>query len=195
MDKLKKRQQVLISLITRVGGRKNIQKWMDELLTIDSMIESIDTKTAQQTKEEMINYQYQVFFSQSEYLITNFQLKNLAKIWQGEVKGRDIITNIYPEDVCDVASYQLHKAGGWGLIHTKESEIKNAIKDDISSLDDIPKFYSYCSVGHFQHGNVNSIIADYTHGLPREYCGKSFLATGQERESLAHKSYDKHLVS
>ncbi|MFM6254039.1 MAG: hypothetical protein ACKPEQ_33670, partial [Dolichospermum sp.] len=60
MDKLRRRQQVLIGLITRVGGRKNIQKWMDELLTIDSMIESIDTKTAQ-TKEEMINYQYQVF--------------------------------------------------------------------------------------------------------------------------------------
>ncbi|MFM5962475.1 MAG: hypothetical protein ACKOQ2_35895, partial [Dolichospermum sp.] len=89
MDKLKKRHHVLISLITRVGGRKNIQKWMDKLLTIDSMIESIDIKTAQQTKEEMINYQYQVFFSQSEYLITNSQLKNLAKIWQGEVKGRD----------------------------------------------------------------------------------------------------------
>ncbi|MFM6268894.1 MAG: hypothetical protein ACKPFA_20705, partial [Dolichospermum sp.] len=155
MDKLRRRQQVLIGLITRVGGRKNIQKWMDELLTIDSMIESIDTKTAQQTKEEMINYQYQVFFSQSEYLITNSQLKNLAKIWQGEIKGKDIITNIYPEDVWDDPSYQLHKAGGWGLIHTKESEIKNAIASEISSLDDIPKFYSYCSVGHFQHGNVN----------------------------------------
>ncbi|MFM6882752.1 MAG: hypothetical protein ACKPKK_19230, partial [Dolichospermum sp.] len=146
-----------------------------------------------QTKEEMINYQYRIKYSDSEYLITENELKALAKIWQGEVKGRDIITNIYPEDVCDVASYQLHKAGGWGLIHTKESEIKNAIASEISSLDDISKFYSYCSVGHFQHGNVNSVIADYTHGLPREYCGKVFLATGQERESLAHKSYDKHI--
>ncbi|MFM6673780.1 MAG: hypothetical protein ACKPJO_27220, partial [Dolichospermum sp.] len=132
MDKLRRRQQVLIGLITRVGGRKNIQKWMDELLTIDSMIESIDTKTAQ-TKEEMINYQYRIKYSDSEYLITENELKALAKIWQGEVKGRDIITNIYPEDVCDVASYQLHKAGGWGLIHTKESEIKNAIASEISS--------------------------------------------------------------
>ncbi|MFM6882751.1 MAG: hypothetical protein ACKPKK_19225, partial [Dolichospermum sp.] len=106
-------------------------------------------------------------------------------------KSKDIITNIYPEDVCDDPSYQLHKAGGWGLIHTKESEIKNAIASEISSLDDIKKYHSYCSIGHFQHGNVNSIISDYTHGLPREYCGKSFLATGQEREILAHKSYDK----
>ncbi|MFM6346537.1 MAG: hypothetical protein ACKPFK_15505, partial [Dolichospermum sp.] len=185
MDKLKKRQQVLISLITRVGGRKNIQKWMDELLILDSKLEN--------TEDKMINYQYIIKYSDSEYLITNSQLKNLAKIWQGEIKGKDIITNIYPEDVCDDPSYQLHKAGGWGLIHTKESEIKNAIKDDISSLDDIKKYHSYCSIGHFQHGNVNSVIADYTHGLPREYCGKSFLATGQERESLAHKSYDKQI--
>ncbi|MFM6882011.1 MAG: hypothetical protein ACKPKK_15400, partial [Dolichospermum sp.] len=93
MDKLKKRQKLLINLITCVGGRKNIQKWMDELLTIDSMIESIDTKTAQQTKEEMINYQYRIKYSDSEYLITENELKALAKIWQGEVKGRDIITN------------------------------------------------------------------------------------------------------
>ncbi|MFM6343538.1 MAG: hypothetical protein ACKPFK_00080, partial [Dolichospermum sp.] len=189
MDKLRRRQQVLIGLITRVGGRKNIQKWMDELLTIDSMIESIDTKTAQQTKEEMINYQYQVFFSQSEYLITENELKALAEVWQGEVKGRDIITNIYPEDVCDVASYQLHKAGGWDFIHTKEIAIKNAIASEISSLDDISKFYSYCSVGHFQHGNVNSVIADYTHGLPREYCGKIFVATGKQKECVTYDQF------
>ncbi|MFM6280363.1 MAG: hypothetical protein ACKN9K_18605, partial [Dolichospermum sp.] len=172
MDKLRRRQQILIGLITRVGGRKNIQKWMDELLILDSKLE---------TEDKMINYQYIIKYSDSEYLITDSQLKALAEVWQGEIKGKDIITNIYPEDVCDDPSYQLHKAGGWGFTHTKESEIKNAIKDDISSLDDIKKYHSYCSIGHFQHGKVNSIISDYTHGLPREYCGKVFLATGQER--------------
>ena len=35
MKDLQARQQTLINLITRVGGRQNIQKWMDELLKID----------------------------------------------------------------------------------------------------------------------------------------------------------------
>ncbi|MFM7373182.1 MAG: hypothetical protein ACKO2Z_36460, partial [Sphaerospermopsis kisseleviana] len=35
MKNLKNRQQILINLITRVGGRSNTQKWVDELLKID----------------------------------------------------------------------------------------------------------------------------------------------------------------
>ena len=35
MKDLQARQQTLINLITRVGGKNNIQKWMDELLKID----------------------------------------------------------------------------------------------------------------------------------------------------------------
>lgn len=42
-DKLQQRQQTLINLITRVGGRQNIQKWMDELLKIDIDIEQEKT--------------------------------------------------------------------------------------------------------------------------------------------------------
>ena len=38
--KLQQRQQVLINLITRVGGRQNVQKWTDELLKIDVKLES-----------------------------------------------------------------------------------------------------------------------------------------------------------
>lgn len=40
MKNLQKRQQTLINLITRVGGRQNIQKWMDELLKIDIRLEA-----------------------------------------------------------------------------------------------------------------------------------------------------------
>jgi hypothetical protein len=39
MKDLQARQQTLINLITRVGGRQNIQKWMDELLKIDVKLE------------------------------------------------------------------------------------------------------------------------------------------------------------
>jgi|688.fasta_scaffold334182_1 hypothetical protein len=40
MKDLQKRQQTLINLITRVGGRQNIQKWMDEILKIDIKLET-----------------------------------------------------------------------------------------------------------------------------------------------------------
>jgi len=40
MKDLQKRQQTLINLITRVGGRHNIQKWMDEILKIDIRLEA-----------------------------------------------------------------------------------------------------------------------------------------------------------
>lgn len=33
------RQFVLKNLITRVGGKKNIRKWMDELIEIDNQLE------------------------------------------------------------------------------------------------------------------------------------------------------------
>lgn len=39
-DKLQQRQQTLINLITRVGGKQNIQKWIDELLQIDWKLEN-----------------------------------------------------------------------------------------------------------------------------------------------------------
>ena len=45
MKDLQARQQTLINLITRVGGKQNIQKWMDEVL-------KIDWKLAETTKEE-----------------------------------------------------------------------------------------------------------------------------------------------
>lgn len=41
-EKLVRRQQTLINLITRVGGKNNIQKWMDELLKIDVKLEKIE---------------------------------------------------------------------------------------------------------------------------------------------------------
>ena len=44
MKDLQARQQTLINLITRVGGRQNIQKWMDELLKIDVELEAGDKK-------------------------------------------------------------------------------------------------------------------------------------------------------
>ena len=42
--KLQQRQQVLINLITRVGGRQNVQKWTDELLKIDVKLLEIESK-------------------------------------------------------------------------------------------------------------------------------------------------------
>jgi hypothetical protein len=44
MKDLQARQQTLINLITRVGGRQNIQKWMDELLKIDVKLEILEIK-------------------------------------------------------------------------------------------------------------------------------------------------------
>ena len=44
MKDLQARQQTLINLITRVGGRQNIQKWMDELLKIDVQLEKAGDK-------------------------------------------------------------------------------------------------------------------------------------------------------
>jgi hypothetical protein len=56
MKDLRARQQTLINLITRVGGKKNIQKWMDELLEIDwklegvKQMETLTAKAAPQAK-------------------------------------------------------------------------------------------------------------------------------------------------
>ena len=86
--KLEKQQQVLINLITRVGGKQNIQKWMDELLKID-------------VKLEKMSYLYRIEFSDSEDILSSEELTALAAVWEGQVKRGDILTNIYPEDVCD----------------------------------------------------------------------------------------------
>lgn len=106
MKDLQARQQTLINLITRVGGRQNIQKWMDELLKIDVQLEKAGDKK--------VVYEFKVLFSQGDYVITPEQLDKLAQIWQGTVtKQGDILTNIYPEDVCDKDDFQLYKADGW----------------------------------------------------------------------------------
>ena len=42
MKDLQKRQQILINLITRVGGKNNVQKWTDELLQIDWKLAEIE---------------------------------------------------------------------------------------------------------------------------------------------------------
>jgi hypothetical protein len=49
MKNLQARQQTLINLITRVGGKQNIQKWMDELLKIDWKLESTEVKQMETT--------------------------------------------------------------------------------------------------------------------------------------------------
>ena len=42
MKDLQARQQILINLITRVGGKNNVQKWTDELLQIDWKLAEIE---------------------------------------------------------------------------------------------------------------------------------------------------------
>jgi hypothetical protein len=47
LQQLKTRQQTLLNLIAKVGGKNNIRKWVDELISVEAKIEELEVPVAQ----------------------------------------------------------------------------------------------------------------------------------------------------
>lgn len=43
LQQLKERQQTLLNLIANVGGKNNIRKWVDELMSVEAKIEELES--------------------------------------------------------------------------------------------------------------------------------------------------------
>lgn len=48
LQQLKDRQQTLLQLIANVGGKRNIRKWIDELMVVEAKIEELEAVPAVQ---------------------------------------------------------------------------------------------------------------------------------------------------
>ena len=54
----------------------------------------------------MKNFEFKVRFSDTDdRQLSSEELEALAVVWEGVVENGDILTNIYPEDVCDDNKY------------------------------------------------------------------------------------------
>ncbi|MBE9038339.1 hypothetical protein [aff. Roholtiella sp. LEGE 12411] len=45
LQQLKTRQQTLLNLIAKVGGKNNIRKWVDELMSVEAKIEELEAQS------------------------------------------------------------------------------------------------------------------------------------------------------
>lgn len=119
-----KRRQVLINLISRVGGgQQNIYRWVDELMKIDIKLEQLEQEAKAMTTTMITTYEYVIKFSDSDDYISEKKLTTLAVLWQGVVKDGDILTNIYPEDFCDDRTYFPIRAS-WDEYVPKYSDVE-----------------------------------------------------------------------
>ena len=76
LQQLKDRQQTLLNLISNVGGKNNIRKWVDELMVIEAKIEELAVRLRSLTKAEVIEIKY----DESDF--------NYTTPWVAVVKGQ-----------------------------------------------------------------------------------------------------------
>lgn len=184
--KLQQRQQVLINLITRVGGRQNIQKWMDELLKIDVKLE---------TKEE--NKMFKINATELHISIQ----KKLAKLVNGQLNKGFIKTALDPESFnwqeLEVAIYgdidtdadRLDECVSWEEATPTVDSLELAIKSNFTSLDDWYKYQTRGAWGFFG-SSLDSGISYYILGLDRKYCGQVFKSTGRNKDVATYEQMD-----
>jgi hypothetical protein len=183
--KLQQRQQVLINLITRVGGRQNIQKWMDELLQIDKL----------ETKEEN-----KMFKINATDLHISIQ-KKLAKLIDGKLVKGVITTSVDPDSLnwheleiniygyIDTDADRLDECVSWEEATPIVDSLELAIKSNFTSLDDWHKYQTRGAWGFFG-SDLSSGISYYIHELDRKYCGQVFKATGRDKNFATYEQMD-----
>jgi hypothetical protein len=184
--KLQQRQATLINLITRVGGRQNIQKWMDELLQIDVKLE---------TKEEN-----KMFKINATDLHISIQ-KKLAKLIDGKLVKGVITTSVDPDSLnwheleiniygyIDTDADRLYECVSWEEATLIVDSLKLAIKSNFTSLDDWHKYQTRGAWGFFG-SSLDQGISYYILGLDRKYCGQVFKATGRNKDVATYEQMD-----
>ncbi|MFM6153832.1 MAG: hypothetical protein ACKPE3_12680, partial [Sphaerospermopsis kisseleviana] len=187
MKNLKNRQQILINLITRVGGRSNTQKWVDELIKIDWEL----AETKEKNKMFTIN---------ATELQLNIQEK-LAKLVNGKLSKGFIETTVDPESLnwynLEVAIYgdidsdadRLDECVSWSVTPSGD-KLELEIAEGFSSLND---WHKYCTRGawhFFGSSSLDAAISSYIFSLDRKYCGETFKATGRTKELVTYDQFD-----
>ena len=183
--KLQQRQATLINLITRVGGRQNIQKWMDELLQIDVKLEIKGNK---------------MFKINANELHISIQ-KKLAKLVNGQLNKGFIKTALDPESFnwheleiniygyIDTDADRLDECVSWEEATPIVDSLELAIKSNFTSLDDWHKYQTRGAWGFFG-SDLSSGISYYIHELDRKYCGQVFKATGRDKNVATYEQMD-----
>ena len=183
-DKLQQRQQTLINLITRVGGKQNIQKWMDELLKID-------------VKPDKGNKMFKINATELDRDIQ----KKLAKLIDGRLAKGVITTSVDPDSLnwreleiniygyIDTDADRLFECVSWGEASPTVDSLELDIKSNFTSLDDWHKYQTRGAWGFFGSG-LDSGISYYILELDRKYCGQVFKATGRYKEVATYDQMD-----
>lgn len=183
-DKLVRRQQVLINLITRVGGRNNIQKWMDELLQIDVKLEKIEKENT-------------MFKVNVQELHLSVQ-KKLTRLLDGDLKGGIITTPLNPQsfdwEELEIEIYGDIDPDADRLIECVsfvEVEEQDILKSDIQEgFNELNDWERYRTNGSFFSESLERVVSDFTFGLGRDYCGEVFTATGVSKQFATYSQMD-----
>lgn len=188
MKDLQARQQTLINLITRVGGRNNIQKWVDELLKIDWIL-------AEKTKE---NKMFKIDVTELHITIQ----EKLAKLLDGKLSKGFLTIESEPESLnwyeLEIAIYnsidpdsdRLNEYVSWETATPSRDKLELEIEEGFSSLNDWHKYQTRGAWHFFGSSSLNAAISSYIFGLDRKYCGQVFKATGRSKDLVTYDQYD-----
>lgn len=116
--KLQQRQATLINLITRVGGRQNIQKWMDELLQIDVKLEEVK-------QMETLNFDHVIWCEMDQN-----QIEQLASILKCQFEKSALL----------LTAEQFAEVKAWKFKKLKEVSKQINFDDTYCSLKDCFEF-------------------------------------------------------
>ncbi len=191
MKDLQRRQQTLINLITRVGGRQNIQKWMDEILRIDTKLEA--------------KAMFKINVSE---LHTSIQ-KRLAEELNGTLDNSGlvdvIVTSVNPENLdwykLEIAIYgeidddsdRLYECVSWDETQETQAKVNTLLQEIQAALSSLNDWYKYQQNGApcaMFNCSFERAVKPYCHGLDRKYWGEAFASTGKSKNKVA---YDQSL--
>jgi hypothetical protein len=187
MKNLQKRQQTLINLITRVGGRQNIQKWMDEILKIDIKLE---TKAMFKINVSELHIEIQ---------------KKLAEELNGTLDNSGlvdvIVTSVNPENLdwykLEIAIYgeidddsdRLYECVSWVLPQETTAKVDTLLQEIQAAFHSLNDWYKYQQNGApcaMFNCSFERAVKPYCHGLNREYWGEAFASTGKSKNKVAY---------
>ena len=184
MKDLVKRQETLINLITRVGGKQNIQKWMDELLKIDWKLEkTVGNK----------------MFKINVWELNPSIQKKLSNLVEGKLVKGVITTPVDPDSLdweeleikiygdIDSDSDRLFECVSWGDEQEQEVDkvdpLRVAIEANLASIEDLEKYLvNGADFALFNNRTLIGAVGSYTYGLDIKYCGETFTATGKTKQ-------------
>ena len=187
MKDLQKRQQTLIALITRVGGRQNIQKWMDEILRIDTKLEA--------------KAMFKINVSELHIEIQKRLAAELDGVLDTSGLVDVIVTSTNPENLdwykLEIAVYgeidsdsdRLYECVSWD--ETQETPVKvdallQEIQAALSCLDDWYKYQQNGAPCAMFNRSFERAVEPYCHGLAQKYWGEVFASTGKSKNKVAY---------